>query len=167
MNYSARTLNSEWHAAREAEPKDFDIVKSFTNKTEKNKLHSATYKRIGTDSFRLPLRTTSQDANMSRIELTDKWRVRNSRKSMVNVDSLSKINLAEPNKGKPDFALTLRRHNEDNNRQRFSTTQGTDYRNPYPYDTRSKKGSDLECNQTEEEVRNMVRNFKKAQRFNV
>ena len=51
----------------------------------KNMLHNATYKRIGTDNDRLPLMTTSQDANISRVELTDKWKTRVSRKSIVNI----------------------------------------------------------------------------------
>ena len=31
-NYSRYTLNSDWHAKREAEPKDFDFAKTFKDK---------------------------------------------------------------------------------------------------------------------------------------
>lgn len=41
MKYSPATLNSDWHAEREAEPKDFDFAKSWQDKAVKNKLHNA------------------------------------------------------------------------------------------------------------------------------
>ncbi|XP_033105225.1 protein C9orf135-like [Anneissia japonica] len=43
MNYGRPTLNSNWHQAREAEPKDYNI----SDQTQKRNLHTATYRRIG------------------------------------------------------------------------------------------------------------------------
>merc|ERR1711881_681565 len=108
MHFSKCTLNSDWHAHREAEPKDFDIVHSFKKGKDeiKNNLHFATYRHLGSDSTRLPL-TTSQDANESRICLTERWRPRPSRRPMVSMSTLCGIKLDEPNKTGPEFNFVL------------------------------------------------------------
>merc|ERR1712002_216265 len=54
MYYGKRTLNSDWHAAREAEPKDYDVA--MASDQERNQ-HLATYKRIGNDPPTIPKST--------------------------------------------------------------------------------------------------------------
>merc|ERR1712188_244907 len=100
MHYSNKTLVSDWHAEREAEPKDYYFYDTFKtppkDRKVHNMLHQATYKRIGKDSTRVPVktyRTTFQDANISREELTERWRTRPSRKLMVNSVSILSSNL--------------------------------------------------------------------------
>jgi len=54
MHFGKKTLNSDWHAAREAEPKDYD-VSTASDKTRDH--HLATYKRIGFDEPTIPKST--------------------------------------------------------------------------------------------------------------
>jgi hypothetical protein len=45
MTYGRATLNSNWHQAREAEPKDYDIGADVNARN----LHKATYDRLSND----------------------------------------------------------------------------------------------------------------------
>ena len=141
MHYSPKTLISDWHAEREAEPKDYNFYATFKTPAKDRKvhnmLHQATYKRIGNEKNRLPVRTTSQDANISRRELTERWRARPSRKSMVNASSILSSNLKEPYPNNPDFSKVLNVHSEDHSKQRWETTQGCDFRKPHPFKKRA------------------------------
>ncbi|CAI8045414.1 Protein C9orf135 homolog [Geodia barretti] len=56
MKFGRATLNSHWHAAREAEPKDYDV----TDSNEKRDLLKATYCRIGSCDEGFPETTTSR-----------------------------------------------------------------------------------------------------------
>ena len=47
MKYSKSTLNSDWHALRQTEPADYDILEAYKNREKQApNLHSATYKRM-------------------------------------------------------------------------------------------------------------------------
>jgi hypothetical protein len=46
MHYGKKTLNFDWHAAREAEPKDYDVA--IVSDKERDQ-HLATYERIGNE----------------------------------------------------------------------------------------------------------------------
>ena len=133
MQYSKNTLNSDWDSRREADPKDFDIVKSFGKKSFKNNLHFSTYSRIGTENNRLPI-TTAQDGNKQAYDLKPRFTPKAKRKLMVNKHNFGTVNLDEPNRTGPEFKKILPKHKSDHRAQHLNTTNRLDYRRPYPKD---------------------------------
>lgn len=54
MHFGKRTLNSDWHSSREAEPKDYDVATASDKDRDQ---HLATYKRIGFEELTIPKST--------------------------------------------------------------------------------------------------------------
>ncbi|KAG7318416.1 hypothetical protein KOW79_018171 [Hemibagrus wyckioides] len=77
MNYSRKTLISDWHKNREAEPKDYDISECRDGQRE---LHKSTYKHFGTH-LDADWRTTTQIAHSVK-----KQNAKDNAKSMVQAD---------------------------------------------------------------------------------
>ncbi|XP_072170244.1 cilia- and flagella-associated protein 95-like [Diadema setosum] len=131
MNYSRPTLNSNWHQAREAEPKDYDINK-FDSPLDR-KLHHTTYKRIGNVTDGSFPQTTTQ-YHLEQANLKKDFEEQEPRKPMVDVATISHINL-ERDTGKPKtgFGSVLPRHNPEHDKRHLETTNRADYKPPYPY----------------------------------
>nr|XP_002130464.1 protein C9orf135-like [Ciona intestinalis] len=132
MNYSRSTLNSNWHQAREAEPKNYDI-NSFPIPPGRN-LHTTTYARIGniTDGS-LPLPTTK--AALEQISLKDDFTEQVTRKNMIDVGSFANADISRnipsaPNSG---FGSVLPRHHPDHDKLHLETTHRADFTAPYPF----------------------------------
>ncbi|XP_017307738.1 cilia- and flagella-associated protein 95 isoform X1 [Ictalurus punctatus] len=77
MNYSRKTLISDWHKNREAEPKDYDISAC---RDGQRKLHKSTYKHFGTH-LDADWRTTTQMAQSKK-----EHEAKDTAKSMVQAD---------------------------------------------------------------------------------
>ncbi|XP_013398605.1 protein C9orf135 [Lingula anatina] len=128
MNYARATLNSNWHQAREAEPKDFDI-----SKTERRDLSKATYKRIGNVTDGSLPNTTYQD-HAAQVSLKKDFQEQATSKPMVNLETFAHTNLdrdtGHPQRG---FGSVLPRHHPEYNKHHLETTYGADYFPPYTY----------------------------------
>ncbi|KAM9446814.1 LOW QUALITY PROTEIN: cilia- and flagella-associated protein 95-like [Clarias gariepinus] len=79
MNYSKKTLISNWHKNREAEPKDYDISACHDGQ-RKLPTYQSTYRHLGT-YLDADWRTTTQTAHSQQ-----KHEARNTAKSMVQAD---------------------------------------------------------------------------------
>ncbi|XP_072045951.1 cilia- and flagella-associated protein 95-like [Amphiura filiformis] len=130
MNYSRPTLNSNWHQAREAEPKEYDIN---GERIDQRNLHRATYNRIGnvTDGS-FPLTTTK--ASLDQVYLKKDFEEQETRKALVNLDTSSLADLdrdtGHPKRG---FGAVLPRHHPEHDKQHMETTNRADYKPPFPY----------------------------------
>ncbi|XP_066274683.1 cilia- and flagella-associated protein 95-like [Branchiostoma lanceolatum] len=130
MDYSPVTLNSNWHQAREAHPKDYDVV----NKPPmKNKMHHSTYRRIldVTDGS-FPL--TSTQYQMGQVKLKKDFEEKVTSKPMGDLATINHLNL-ERDTGAPTtgFGAVLPRHHSDYGKRHLETTHRADYKAPYPY----------------------------------
>ncbi|XP_039273847.1 cilia- and flagella-associated protein 95-like [Styela clava] len=144
MNYSRATLNSNWHQAREAEPKNYDI--NVFPKPPGRNLHTATYERIGhLKSKGLP-NTTTKSA-LEQISLKPDFTERETRKSMVDVASFGHAiidrELDAPSRG---FGAVLPRHHPDYDKLHLETTHKADFTPPYPYDPAPERPPDFPDN---------------------
>ncbi|KAJ8306102.1 hypothetical protein KUTeg_016647 [Tegillarca granosa] len=82
MNYGRATLNSNWHQAREAEPKDYD----FSRDSERD-LCKATYQRIGNVTNGSLPQTTYQD-HAAQTNLKEDFQEQVTRKPMVTLETM-------------------------------------------------------------------------------
>ncbi|CAK8672261.1 unnamed protein product [Clavelina lepadiformis] len=134
INYSRPTLNSNWHQAREAEPKNYDI-NDFPVPPGRNLL-TATYERIGgvTDGS-LP-ETTTKTA-FEQINLKGDFTEQVTKKSMINVGSFAhadkSISRTIPSAPARGFGAVLPRHHPDHDKLHLETTQRADFTAPYPF----------------------------------
>ncbi|XP_038057809.1 protein C9orf135-like [Patiria miniata] len=129
MDYSRPTLNSNWHQAREAEPKDYDI----NNESEKKDLHRTTYKRIGniTDGS-FPLTTTQY--SMQQIHLKKDFEEKETRKPMVTLDTYQVADIdRDTGHPKTGYGAVLPRHHPQHDKRHLETTNRADYKPPFPY----------------------------------
>lgn len=127
MNYGRATLNSNWHQAREAEPKDYDL-----NQHDERDLGKATYKRIGnvTDG-NLPKTTYQEFADQTKLKKD--FTEREVRKPMVNLDTLDHVDLErEIGAPKHGYGSVLPRHNPDYNKHYLDSTHRSDFKPPNP-----------------------------------
>lgn len=139
MNYGRATLNSNWHQARESEPKDFDISKTATRDLSK-----ATYRRIGNVTDGSLPNTTYQD-HAAQVSLKKDFTEREISKPMVNIHTFAHANL-DRDTGKPQrgCGAVLPRHHPEYNKHHLETTHGADYVPPYPYTPAPEKLPDFE-----------------------
>ncbi|XP_003387881.1 PREDICTED: uncharacterized protein C9orf135-like [Amphimedon queenslandica] len=130
--YSRDTLASGWHAARESEPKDYDI--STSSDKERNLL-KATYNRIGNmaDPSFFPA-TTAQEAMNEGQELKERYTEKETRQQMISIANFSIAANRIPNSSN-DFGYNsiLPRHNPDHDKQHLATTQRLDYQYHLPW----------------------------------
>ncbi|XP_031571011.1 protein C9orf135-like [Actinia tenebrosa] len=134
MDYSRPTLVSNWHQAREAEPKDYEL-KNY--EPEKRNLHNSTYNRILdiTDGS-LPS-TTSHDQMEQSVLLKKDFESRETRRPMMDISTLNDIDFStKRDTGAPDrgFGSVLPRHNAEHGKRYLDTTYVVDYVAPYPYE---------------------------------
>ncbi|XP_033737481.1 protein C9orf135-like [Pecten maximus] len=127
MNYGRATLNSNWHQAREAEPKNYDISRN----SERN-LCKATYDKIGNVTDGSLPKTTYQD-HAEQTYLKEDFKEQEVRKSMITLDTVNHANLDRdvgyPKRG---YGSVLPRHNPDYNKHHLETTHRADYKLPNP-----------------------------------
>ncbi|XP_048763257.1 cilia- and flagella-associated protein 95-like [Ostrea edulis] len=127
MNYGRATLNSNWHQAREAEPKDYDISKG----NERN-LCTATYERIGNITDGSLNKTTYQD-HAEQTNLKKDFEEQIPRKPMMTMNTVEHSHidrdLGTPQRG---FGSVLPRHNPEYNKMHLETTNKADYQPPDP-----------------------------------
>ncbi|KAI0220602.1 hypothetical protein LSAT2_027888 [Lamellibrachia satsuma] len=128
MNYSRAILNSNWHQAREAEPKDYDI-----SKHPRRSFSYSTYRRIAdiTDGT-LPM-TTYQDLVADRLKRKD-YIERPHGIPMIDEDSALRLSL-ERETGHPLRGATavIPRHHPEHRKFYHTTTHRNDYFAPYPF----------------------------------
>jgi len=129
MNYSRAILNSHWHQARQAEPKDYDI-----NKDEKRTMTYSTYNRIGnvTDGT-LPQTTYQDQANQAFLK--PMYEDRDLHRGMVQPETLAVANAGidrDTGDPKESYGSVLPYHNKDHKKYHLDTTYGSDYYPPYP-----------------------------------
>ncbi|KAH9496294.1 hypothetical protein Btru_018042 [Bulinus truncatus] len=130
MNYSRAILNSKWHQAREAEPKDYDM-----NKHPVRSLAFSTYKRLGNVTDGSFPETTYQ-AHTGQINLKPLYEARDCQKPMVQRETVASANagidrdIGDP---KGTFGAALPRHGPDHNRFYLDTTYKSDYVPPFPF----------------------------------
>jgi hypothetical protein len=111
------------HAAREAEPKDYDV----TDSNEKRDLLKATYCRIGSCDEGFP-ETTTVEAMSEAHRLKKDFQTRPTHRSPVNVDnftqSMSPRDTGMPREG---YGSILPRHTSEHGKRQLKTTYHTDY----------------------------------------
>ncbi|XP_064625312.1 cilia- and flagella-associated protein 95-like isoform X2 [Lineus longissimus] len=128
MNYSRATLNSNWHQARESEPKDYNISTAPVRD-----LCKATYERIGdvTDGS-LPETTYQEHSN--EVFLKKDFEEQETRKQMINEDTLAHADIdREDGERKRGHSPILPGHHPGYDTQHLETTHLADYKPPYPY----------------------------------
>ncbi|XP_005107807.1 protein C9orf135 [Aplysia californica] len=136
MNYSRAILNSHWHQARQAEPKDYDI-----NKDPIRTMTYSTYNRIGnvTDGS-LPDTTYQEQANQ--VFLKPMYEDRDSHRGMVQMETLATANAGiDRNTGDPKdaYGSVLPFHNKDHKKFHLDTTYNADYIPPFPYTSKEEE----------------------------
>ncbi|GFO21137.1 hypothetical protein PoB_004764200 [Plakobranchus ocellatus] len=141
MNYSRAILNSHWHQARQAEPKDYDL-----NKAPMRTMAVSTYDRIGdvTDGS-FPYTTYQEQANQ--IFLKPMYEDRDNHKPMIQMDTLETMNSGIDRQIDCSNSQVLPRHKKDYNKFYLDTTYVSDYVPPYPFtsvDEEAKKEADAE-----------------------
>ncbi|RUS82428.1 hypothetical protein EGW08_009816 [Elysia chlorotica] len=144
MNYSRAILNSHWHQARQAEPKDYDL-----NKAPLRNMTQSTYNRIGnvTDGS-LPDSTYQEQANQ--VFLKPMYEDRDNHKSLVQMETLGTINAGIDRKipgQECSSNSVLPCHKKDYNKFYLDTTYVSDYVAPYPLskvDTEAQRQADME-----------------------
>lgn len=138
MNYSRATLNSNWHQARESEPKDYDISLAPTRD-----LRKCTYQRIGNVSEGSLPKTTYQE-HSEQIHLRKEFEEKDTTKPMLNKDTFTGSELDRdtntPNRG---YGSVLPRHNPDFDKRHLDTTYKTDYVPAYPFTPAPEKPTDF------------------------
>uniref|UniRef100_A0A0B6Z507 Uncharacterized protein n=1 Tax=Arion vulgaris TaxID=1028688 RepID=A0A0B6Z507_9EUPU len=139
MNYSRAILNSEWHQARQAEPKDYDL-----SKHDVRSMNLSTYNRIGniTDGT-LPETTYQEQANQ--IFLKPWYEHKDNHKGMVQPESVANANASiDRDTGDPKgaFGSVLPYHNAEHNKFHLDTTYNLDYIPPYPFTRQNDKTED-------------------------
>lgn len=141
MNYSRATLNSNWHQAREAESKDYDI-----NRDPERNLCKATYGRIGNVTDGSLPNTTYQDFS-NQINLKDQFTEEDVSKSMVTGDTDTNMDreTGTPQKG---YGAVLPMHGTEHNKYHLDTTHKSDYKSPYPYTPAEEKPQEFEDHST-------------------
>lgn len=129
MNYSRAILNSHWHQARQAEPKDYDI-----NKDPTRTMTLSTYNRIGNVTDGEIPKTTYQD-QADQVLLKPMYEGRDCHRGMVQPETLASadagidIKTGDPKCG---YGSVLPHHNEDHKKFHLDTTYKTDYYPPFP-----------------------------------
>ncbi|XP_070555395.1 cilia- and flagella-associated protein 95-like [Ptychodera flava] len=142
MNYGRPTLNSNWHQAREAEPKDYEINKE----PPKRNLHNATYNRIGDVTDGSYPKTTYQDS-MEQIFLKKDFDEQETRKPMVNLQTVGDADIdRDTGLPKSGYSAVLPRHYPEHDKQHLETTHRVDYKPPYPYTPTEEKPADFPDN---------------------
>jgi len=133
--YGRATLVSNWHQAREAEPKDHDVFnknsEEYDSKTRN--VQQSTYNRIlNITDGKLPISTCHD--SMNQIKLKKDFEEKTSRHPMVDLVSFSETTKPR-NTGLPEqgFGSVLPRHPANHNKRYFNTTYGIDYKDIYPY----------------------------------
>lgn len=125
MNYGRATLNSNWHQAREAEPKDYNL-----NRNDERDLSKASYKRIGNVTDGSLPQTTYQD-HADQCKLKKYFTEQDVRKPMVSLDTLDNLDMEReigaPSRG---FGSVLPRHHKDYNKHYLESTHRSDYTPP-------------------------------------
>lgn len=121
MNYSRAVLNSNWHQAREAEPKDYDMSKHPVRN-----LKWSTYRRIAnvTDGSLPP--TTYQDFSRQ-VFLKPLFEEKDNIRRMVTLDTLKHTHI-----DRKEGADVLPHHHPDYNKRYLDTTHRSDYKSHFP-----------------------------------
>ncbi|KAK6179095.1 hypothetical protein SNE40_011530 [Patella caerulea] len=142
MNYARATLTSNWHQAREAEPKDYDISRDAVRD-----LCKATYGRIGNITDGSLPKTTYQDHSEEIFLRKREFEEKETRKPMITIENFANTNidreLGSPQSG---YGSVLPRHHPDHNRYYLESTHAADYKPPYPYvpsDSKKEEQPDL------------------------
>lgn len=139
MNYSRAILNSNWHQAREAEPKDYDL-----NKDPVRDLCKASYHRIGNVTDGSIPNTTYQDFSQQ-IFQKDDFTEQEPRKPMINSETVSHVDLnRDTGRPKSGYNAVLPSHHPEHDKAFFDTTHRSDYKPPYPYTPAEEKPKDFE-----------------------
>jgi len=137
MDYGRATLISNWHQAREAEPKDHNIHNKTKYDAKNNRsLHQSTYNRIlDVTDGRFPI-STSRD-HMDQIKLRKDFEEKISRQPMIDQPSFHHTD-KERNTGTPDrgFGSILPRHPPTHNKRYLDTTYRVDYQDTCPYEVK-------------------------------
>ncbi|KAK7100838.1 cilia- and flagella-associated protein 95-like [Littorina saxatilis] len=128
MNYSRAILNSNWHQARESEPKDYNISQDPVRD-----LTIATYNRIGNVTDGSLPETTYQDMSQQ-VFLKPKFMEQDNVRPMINKETLQHAHIdrdtGDPKEG---YTSVLPRHNKDYNKYYLETTHRSDFKAPYPF----------------------------------
>ena len=137
MDYGRATLVSNWHHARESEPKDHDVFQK-NNKTEvydakKRNVHQSTYNRIlNITDGKLPISTCHEATEQ--IILRKDFEEKTLQRPMVDIKTIHETSKPRET-GAPahGFGSILPRHHVDHNKRYLGTTYGIDYKDIYPY----------------------------------
>ncbi|XP_077991181.1 cilia- and flagella-associated protein 95-like [Glandiceps talaboti] len=142
MGYGRATLNSNWHQAREAEPKTYDI----NVEPPKRNLHRATYDRIGDITDGSYPKTSYQDQT-EQIYLKDDFDEKETRKPMVNLETVGDADIdRDTGLPKSGYSAVLPRHYPEHDKRHLETTNRVDYKPPYPYTPAEEKPADFPDN---------------------
>jgi len=156
MDYGRATLVSNWHQAREAEPKDHDVHTAPTHR----KLHKSTYTRIG--NVNGPLPTTTCHEHLEEINLKKDFAEQVTRKPMISDKTFhylesDKVNSATKERG---FGSVLPNHPAGHNKRYLDSTYGVDYTTPYPYEPPQTTAEDIKREATADATK--TRAYKKC-----
>lgn len=155
MNYGRAVLNSTWHQARQAEPKDYDI-----NKAPKRDLKKATYDRLAhytDDGFP---QTTYQE-HSQQVFTCKKDFTEQEPKHLVTAETVNDA-VIDRDTGKPTSGheAILPGHHPDHNKRHMETTYVASYGPPYPF-TRHDDANDVD--EAAERDRKMTAAFRRCQ----
>ncbi|BFY99966.1 hypothetical protein BsWGS_03005 [Bradybaena similaris] len=129
-NYSRAVLNGEWHQARQAEPKDYDL-----NKDPIRSMTLSTYNRIGNITDGTLPETTYQEQSRQ-IFLKPMYAYRDIHRGMVQLETVASANAGiDRDTGDPKcaFGSVLPYHSADHIKRQLETTYNADYIPPYPF----------------------------------
>ncbi|CAG5117626.1 unnamed protein product [Candidula unifasciata] len=132
-NYSRAVLNGEWHQARQAEPKDYDL-----NKDPVRSMTLSTYNRIGNITDGTLPKTTYQE-QASQILLRPMFSFRDIHRSLVQPETVAAANAGiDRDTGDPKgaYGSVLPFPSADGNTPQLETTYTADYIPPYPFTRR-------------------------------
>ncbi|KAK7489500.1 hypothetical protein BaRGS_00019299 [Batillaria attramentaria] len=141
MNYSRAILNSNWHQARESEPKDYDL-----NRAPERDLSKASYHRIGNVTDGSLPSTEYQDMS-KQVYLKPMFSERpdQGHEPMVDEKNLQYTHIdrdtGDPERG---YGAVLPRHHPDFDKFYLETTHRADFTPPYPFERAEAKPAEFQ-----------------------
>jgi len=143
MNYSRAVKTGNWHQAREAEPKDYDM-----NKAPVRNLSRSTYRLIGNVTEGKPLpSTTYEDMSTSVFREHDAYAEKPDKRPMISEETLRALDINSAAAMKHQ-RHTLPSHHPDYSTLNTETTYVADFGSPYPFTRASDRPQAEEANHT-------------------
>ncbi|KAL8590462.1 hypothetical protein ACOMHN_011675 [Nucella lapillus] len=139
MNYSRAILNSNWHQARESEPKDYNLSKDPVRD-----LTRASYNRVGNVTDGSLPETTYQEQS-KQVFLKPMFSEQDNQRPMVTIETVQHTHIdrdtGDPKEG---YGSVLPGHHPEYNKHYLETTHNADFKPPFPYEPAPEQLPDFE-----------------------